>query len=138
MFVTARTIRFDTWTWGAGQRSMRMHTQVSDGGGNPWRELLVVYWHPGREQVRLLGLHPDIPGIGRGVTEGTRRIEGETAEAHFDLFQPGVRRDMAVRWTFDGSDTYHEALLEAHAGAGFVQLAEWDPAPALSASPPGF
>jgi formylglycine-generating enzyme required for sulfatase activity len=119
------TLQTDTWSWGPGGHSMRMQTRGSDGGGNPWSELLVVYWHPGRRQVRLLGLHPDIPNLGRGVMEGTIRFDGGSAASFFDLYQPGRRRDMSSRWTFDGPDKYRETLLE-DTGSGFATLAEWD------------
>lgn len=122
------TMQVDTWRWGPGERSVRMHT-VGDGGGNPWRELVVYYWRPDQNQVRLLGFHPDIPGIGRGVAGGTIEFDGQTAVAAIELYQPGRlrpnRRTLGVRWTFDGPDAYHEELLE-DSGAGLEPLAEWD------------
>ena len=120
------TSQFDTWHWGPGQHSIRLMTDGSDAVGGPWRALEVVYWHPGRKQVRLLNLHPDVPGIGRGVGEGTFRFEGETAEAVFDLYQTGGRRDIARRWTFDGPDKYRATLLEATGRDRYMPLVEWD------------
>jgi hypothetical protein len=114
---------FHTWHWGPGKHSMRRMTDGSGAGGEPWRELKVVYWHPGRKQVCLLGLSP----FARGVSEGTIKFEGETADAVFDLYQSGRRRNMGLRWTFDGPDKYHETLLEATGPAGFKPLVEFDP-----------
>lgn len=125
--MTARM--FDTWHWGPGRRSMMSQVYGTGADGKPWRELLVVYWHPGLKEVRLLGLHLDIPGLGRGVMEGAIRFDGESAEAEFDLHQPGhpgrAIRKMGLRWAFDGPDRYHETLLE-DSGAGLALLAEWD------------
>ena len=83
---------FDTWHWGPGKHSLRVMTDGSGADGKPWRELQAVYWHPGRKQVRLLGLSP----FARGVAEGTITFEGETADAVFDLYQTGVRRRMGL------------------------------------------
>jgi len=79
--------------------------------------------------VRLLGLRPDIPGLGRGVAEGTMQFDGESADAVFDLYQPGhprKPRKMGLRWVFDGPDAYHETLLEATGSAGLAPLGEWE------------
>lgn len=107
------TSAFDSWTLGPGKHSMR-------GGA-----LEVIYWHPGRKQVCLLSLHPDIPGVGRGSGEGTFRFEGEIADGVLDLHQPRGPRRLATRWSFDGPDKYHDELLE-DTGTGFKPLAEWD------------
>jgi len=113
---------FDTWHWGPGQHSMRVMTDGSDADGEPWRELQVFYWHPGRKQVCLLGLSP----FARGVSEGTIKFEGETADAVFDLYQTGHRRKMGLRWAFDGPDKYHEILLEATGPDGLKPMNAWD------------
>lgn len=122
--VTAQsgTSMFHTWHWGPGQHSMRRMTDGADAAGNPWRQLKVVYWHPGRKQVCVLGLSP----FDRSVMEGTMTFEGETADAVFDLYQTNGRRKMGLRWTFDGPDEYRETLLEAAGPAGLTPLAEWD------------
>jgi len=117
---------YDAWHWGPGQHSMRVMTDGFGADGEPWRKLDVVYWHPGREQVRLLHLHRDVPGIGRGVGEGTIKFDGDTADAVYDLYQPGVRRKLRSRWTFNGPDKYHEILSESAGPAGFQPLVEWD------------
>ena len=104
---------FDSWRWGPGKHSIR--------GG----DLEVMYWHPGRKEVRLLSLHPEIPGIGRGSGEGTVWFEGETFSGRLILDQPPSSRKLATRWTFDGPDKYHDALLE-DTGSGYKPLAEWD------------
>lgn len=123
------TIQADTWRWGPGRRSIRAQTVGFDGGGNPWRELTIYYWRPDTEKIHVLNFHPDIPGLGRGVAEGTLEFDGETAAASLILHQPGHpgrnRRSMGLRWTFEGPDAYHEELLE-DTGAGLTLLAEWD------------
>jgi hypothetical protein len=129
------TNQFDTWKWGPGQHSMRMMTDGSDAVGNRWCALEVVYWHPGRKQARLLGIHPDVPGVGRGVSEGTFKFEGETAEAIIDLYQPRGRRNIARRWVFDGLDRYHATLLEATGRDRYVPLTEWDYARSKTPTP---
>lgn len=119
------TSAFDSWHWGPGKYSMRNGTGGSDAVGNPWGGE-VMYWHPGRKQVCLLSLHGDIPGVGRGVSEGTITFEGETADGVFDLYQPGGRREMGLRWIFDGPDRYHSILLEATGPDGLEPMNEWD------------
>ena len=84
-----------------------------------------MYWHPGRKQVSMLTMHGDIPGVGRGVGEGSIKFVGETADGVLDLHQPRGRRKLGLRWVFDGSDKYHDTLLE-DSGAGLKPLAEWD------------
>lgn len=113
------------WHWGPGRHSMR--------GG----ELEVIYWHPGRRQVRLLSMHADIPAVGRGSGEGTIEFEGETANGVLDLYQPRGLRKLAMRWVFEGPDKYRDTLLE-DSGTGFKPLAEWERirVPKQSDSPP--
>ncbi len=120
------TSMFHTWHWGPGQHSMRRMTDGSGAGGEPWRELQVYYWHSGRKEVCLLSLHPDVPTVGRGVSEGTIKFEGEIADAVFDLYQTGGRRKMGLRWAFDGPDKYHETLLEATGPDGLKPMNEFD------------
>ena len=118
---------FHAWHWGPGKRSMRrMAYAMADGSDatNPWAGEL-MYWHPGLGQVRLLSVHEDIPGVGRGVGEGTIRFDGETSEAVIDLYQPRGLRKLCQRQIFDGPDKYHEILLEDR-GAGLQPLAAWD------------
>jgi hypothetical protein len=110
--------QFDVWTWGPGRHSMQGQTHGCGAIGEPWRALTVVYWHPGREQVRLLALSP----FARGVSEGTMRFEGEIVDAEFDLHQTGGPREMGQRWTFDGPDRYLATLWDA----GHPPLGEWE------------
>ena len=122
--------QFDVWSWGPGKHSVRVQTDGSGGDGGPWRELQVLYWHPGREQVCLLGLVPH----GWGVAEGTIRFDDESGDATFDLYQHGNRRALSVRWAFDGADRMRETLVED----GLTTLAEWSwfrSEPASSKSP---
>ncbi len=121
MTFSSGTSMFDIWNWGPGQHSMLAQTYGSGAAGEPWRALQVFYWHPGRKQVCLLALSP----FARGVSEGTMRFEGEAADAAFDLYQTGGRRVMGLRWTFHGTDQYHETLLE-DSGAGLRPLNELD------------
>ncbi len=123
MTAASGTSMYDTWHWGPGRHSLRAMTHGEAADHSPWRELRVLYWHPGRKQVCLLGVGP----FQRSVWEGTMKFDGETAEALADLHQSGPRhRRMRVRWTFDGPDTYHEELLEATGAKGFEHLAAWD------------
>jgi hypothetical protein len=115
---------FHAWHSGPGDFSMRKMTTWSDAAANPWAGE-VLYWHPGLGQVCLLSMHGDIPGVGRGVGEGTIRFDGETTNAVIDLDQPRGRRKLGQRQTFEGPDRYHEILLE-DTGAGLQPLAEWD------------
>ncbi len=113
-----------TWRWGPGGHSIAAHTVGRDASGNPWRELNVYYRHSDIDEIRLLAFHPDIPGIGRGVGTGTITFAGETATTEIELDQPGGRRRLTSRWTFDAPDTYHASLWE-WAGDRRVFLAEW-------------
>jgi hypothetical protein len=56
---------------------------------------------------------------------GTIRLEGDEAEATFDLYQSRVRRAMKSRWAFEGRDVYRETLLESVGGAAYQPLVEW-------------
>jgi hypothetical protein len=122
--VTAQSGKsmFHTWHWGPGKHSIRRMTDGSGAGGEPWRALMVVYWHPGRKQVRLLGLEP----FARGVADGTIKFEGETADGTFDLHQTGGLRKLSLRWVFDGPDKYRDTLLEATGPDGYKPLVELD------------
>lgn len=123
------TTQFDRWRWGPGRRSALVQTYGSDGGGGPWRSLTVFYQSPDGDEVRLLDLTPDIQGLGRGVGEGTIMMGAESADASFDLHQPGhpgrAVRALSLRWDFDGPDRYRETLLEDR-GAGPAFLVGWD------------
>jgi hypothetical protein len=83
---------------------------------------MVLFWHPARKQVRLLGVEP----VARGVAEGTIQFEGDTADGVFDLYQTRGLRKMGLRWAFDGPDKYRDTLLEATGPDGLKPLAEWD------------
>lgn len=122
--VTAQSGKsmFHTWHWGPGRHSLRRVTDGAGAGGEPWRALKVVYWHPGRKEVRLLGLEP----VAGGVAEGTITFAGGAADGVFDLHQSAGRRRMGLRWAFDGPDKYRDTLLEATGPAGLEPLAEWD------------
>lgn len=129
------TVHATTWRWGPGRHSIRAHRVGSDVDGNPWRELVIYYWHPGREQIHLLSFHPDIPGIGRGVGEGTIQFDGDTAATSLELHQPSSRRKLEARWAFEGPDKYRDALFE-DSGRGLATLAEWEYARSMERSPP--
>ncbi|TWT46278.1 hypothetical protein RAS1_27300 [Phycisphaerae bacterium RAS1] len=115
---------FHAWHWGPGKYSLRMMAHSSDAVANPWAGE-VMYWHPGRKEVRQLSMHGDIPGVGRGVGEGSMRFDGETAEGVLDLYQPRHLRKLGTRWVFDGPDRYHSTLLE-DTGAGLKPMNEWN------------
>lgn len=113
---------FHTFHWGPGKHSIRRMTDGSGAAGEPWRALKVLYWHPGRKQVRLLGVAPFLSG----VSEGTIKFEGDTADGVFDLHQAGGVRKLALRWAFDGPDKYRDTLLEAPGPAGYKPINELD------------
>lgn len=110
----------ETWHWGPGKHSLRGETTGFGGAGEPWRGVEVVYWHPGREEVRLLGLSP----YAQGVAEGAIRFEGETVHADLDLSQTGGRRTIRRRWTFDDADTYRSTLWDQSLPEIFAPLVE--------------
>lgn len=130
MVSAGRWVQATTWRWGPGRCSVVAQTHGHDAEKEPWRVLRVFYWHPGRREVRLLGLST----FARGVSDGAMRFEGDSAEAIYDLDQTMGRRDMLLRWTFDGPDSYHDALLE-NDGSGYEPLAAWDLERAAELSP---
>lgn len=67
--VTARTgtKMYHTWKWGPGKYSIERWTEGEDAQGEPWRELIVYYWHPQEKQVRFLGISPYASGINQGT-----------------------------------------------------------------------
>ncbi len=121
---------FDRWQWGPGKRSIISQTYGTDNEGDPWRVLRVYYHEPQQGHIALLGMHRDIPGIGRGLSEGTISFDGDTAEGVFDLHQSvsptgnAVHRKMALKWSFTANEHYIDTLLE-ESGRGFDTLAEW-------------
>lgn len=116
------TSLFHTWYWGPGKHSVRVMTDGFGADGLPWRAVQVFYWHAGRKEIRLLGVNP----YARSVAEGTIRIGGDTAEATVEMHQTADRRELVVRWSFEGDDKYHEVLLERLGPDNLVLLAEWD------------
>jgi len=106
-------IGVDSWHWGPGQHSVRSG------------ELEVYYWHPGRKEIRMLSMHADIPGVGRGVGEGTIRFDGDVAEGVFDLYQPRGPRKLGLHWRFEGPDKYHDTLLEQTGPEGLRPANGW-------------
>lgn len=114
---------YHAWHWGPGEHSIRRRTVGFGAGGEPWHELQVYYWHPGRKQIRVLGMS----AYARGINEGAIQFDGKTAEGVSDLHQSGgVRRRMGHRWAFDGPDKYRDTLLEATGPDGLKPLVEFD------------
>jgi len=118
------TSQFDTWHWGPGEHSMRALTESSNADGTSTSGVCrVLYWHPGRKEIVLLGLFSRCR-----LAQGTVKIDGEVVDFNsdfHDLGLPGLRRELSLRWAFDGPDKYRATLNEATAAApGF--LAEWD------------
>jgi hypothetical protein len=113
---------FHRWHWGPGKHSIHRMTDGAGAGGEPWREAQVYYWHPGRKRICTLGFSP----YARGINEGTVTFDGKTADGVSDLFQTGVKRNMGLRWAFDGTDTYRETLLESTGPEGLKPLVEFD------------
>jgi hypothetical protein len=118
------TSMFRTWQRGPSQHSLRIVTNGVGAGGDPWRALEVVYWHPERRRVCLLGFSC----YARGVEEGEIRFGDETVQFDVDLHQVKARRTLRTVWTFQGPDTYHATLLEQQPGplADYTMLTEWD------------
>lgn len=114
---------FHVWQYGPGNLSMRKVSAGPVAGGDIWAGE-VLYWHPGRKQVRILNVHEDIPGVGRGAGDGPFAFNGEIAAGDQDLYQPRGPRKLGSRWVFDGPDTYRDTLLE-NVGSGLHPLAEW-------------
>ncbi len=112
---------YDTWQWGPGKQSIRALREGALTSGEAWRELTVYYWHPAHNNIRLLGMG----SVLRGVSEGTISFDGDTAESVFELHQTGSRRDLRVRWLFDGLDKYHDDLFE-NVGDEYELLSGWD------------
>ena len=118
------TSMFRTWQLGPSQHSLRIVKDGTGAGGEPWRELDVIYWHPGRQRVCLLGFSC----YERGVAEAELRFGDETVQFDVDLHQVQARRTLRSVWTFQGPDTYHVSLLEKKPGplADYTILTEWD------------
>jgi hypothetical protein len=121
MTAQSGTSMFDTWRWGPGRRSIRVMTDGEGADGKPWRSVSVYYWHPGRKEIRTLSVQP----FRRGVNEGSITFDGQRAEGFADLHQTGDKREMGLRWTFEGGDTYRDALLEK-GPQGYEVLVEWE------------
>ncbi len=121
---------FDRWQWGPGKRSIINQTYGTDNEGDPWRVLSLYYHDPPQNHIAMFSMHRDIPGIGRGLSEGTISFDGDTADGVFDLQQSAsptgnaAHRKMALKWSFTGNEHYINTLLE-DAGRGFATLAEW-------------
>ncbi|MFI4854086.1 MAG: two-component regulator propeller domain-containing protein [Phycisphaerales bacterium JB065] len=127
--------QFDRWQWGPGKRSIVHQTYGTDNEGDPWRVLSVYYHDSQRDQISMFSMHRDIPGIGRGLSEGTLSFDADIAEGVFDIRQSsrprveggegnGAFRKMALKWSFTGNEHYIDTLLE-NSGRGFATLAEW-------------
>lgn len=118
------TSTFRTWQRGPSPHSLRIVTDGVGAGGEPWRSLDVVYWHPERQRVCLLGFCC----YARGVAEAEIRFGDETVQFDTDLYQVQGRRMLRTVWTFQGPDIYHATLLEKEPGpvADYTMLTEWD------------
>ncbi len=115
---------YQAWQWGPGKHSIRKMAYATGTADNPWGGE-VMYWHPGRKVVWVLSLHEDIPAVGRGVSEGPMKFEGDTAEGVAELHQSRGPRKLGSRWVFDGPDKYRDTLLE-DTGAGLKPMNGWE------------
>jgi hypothetical protein len=118
------TSMFRTWQRGPSSHSLRIVTDGMGAGGDPWRELDVVYWHPGRQRVCLLGFSCYARGVAEAeVTFGEQSVQFDT-----QLHQVRALRTLRSVWTLQGPDTYHATLLEKSPGPStdYELLAEWD------------
>ena len=116
------TSMYTTCHWGPGKHSLRSMTHGFEASGDPWRDLGVAYWHPGRKQLRILGWSP----WKKGVSEGEVTVDGEASVAVIDQFETGAHRKLISRSVFDGPDKYHSALFEVVGAGDPSPLAEWD------------
>lgn len=121
MTALAGTSTFDVWRWGPGKRSTRVRTDGIAPDGSAWDELQVYFWHPRRAEIRILGFSP----YARGIAQGALTFDGDRAEGTFDLHQATGRRELALRWTFDGPDSYRDELLEKGAAGVYEPMNEW-------------
>jgi hypothetical protein len=120
MTALAGTVMYDTWQWGPERNSIRRMTAGTAPSGEPWHAMKVFYWHPGRKEVRTLGVSPAF----RGVSEGTFTFDGQKAAGLVDMHQTTGHRVLGVRWTFEGPDSYHDELLDK-VPEGFSLQNEW-------------
>lgn len=116
----AGTVMYDTWHWGPERNSIRKMTAGTAASGEPWHGVSVYFWHPGRKEVRTLGVSP----FARGVSEGTFTFDGEKANGLVDMHQTIGHRVFGRRWTFEGPDSYHDELLDK-VPEGFSLQNEW-------------
>lgn len=116
------TSMFDSWHWGPGGHSLRVMTDGLSAAGEPWREVQVFYWHPGRKQVRLLGLSQYQAGVG----EGWFVFDGKIGESLYELQQRGGPRALRWRWTFTGPDAYRAELSEAVGTGEYAPMVVFD------------
>jgi hypothetical protein len=128
MTTTAGRDTYDTWAWGPGKQSIRSMRAGTLTEGDPWRVITVYYWHPTFKEVRL----HSVGSVWRGVGEGRILFEGDTAETMFTLHQVGAPpdwprgpRELRERWTFAGTDKYHDDLSEKVRGE-YELLTGWD------------
>lgn len=115
------TSMYDTWHWGPGRLSIRSMTEGEAANGAPWHVLTVYYWHPSRKEIRTLSVNP----MWRGVSEGAITFDGTKAQGAAEMYQTVGRRELSLRWAFDGPDKYSDALFEKARGK-VEMLAEWD------------
>ena len=118
-------VQSDTFAWGPGRHSMRIETHGPQANGDPsQRGVDVLYWHPGTETIRLLG----IDAAGRRQL-GTLRPAGDTLHVDYEFFshyfRPAEHRELAARYAFEGEDRLVYTLLE-DGGSGLQPLVELD------------
>ena len=139
--LTERRSQRDTWRWGPGKHSVSARTTNLKGDGESTSgSQRVVYWHPGREEIVMLGLSwIELTG------EGVVTIEGDRVRFEQELHYPNrITRHMNIVWAFDGPDAYRATLREDVGEEALIVLAEWDyvrtnevsPIPATAHEPP--
>lgn len=122
--VTAATGRkmVHKWKWGPGRNSIERWTEGESAMGDPWRELVVYYWHPQEKKIRFLGISP----YNSGVNLGTIEFDGKSAVTESTLVQSTGRRNMQTRWAIENSDHYVETLLEKDTSGKLFELVSFD------------
>lgn len=113
----------ETWQWGPGKKSLKVVTHGFNASDNnfPWRDIEIIYWHPMRKEIRMLGISP----MWRGVREGVVTAKGGKLSGTIDLYQTvGTRR---LGWSLEpqGANTFFEALASENPAGKMERFVDW-------------
>lgn len=110
----------DRWHWGPGRHSLRGMTHGHAANGDPWHAASVMYWHPGRKEIRAWGINP----FSRSVFDGVTTVKVGKIEFVADLYQVGNLRKVTFETQFDGPDKHFFRLFEEIAPGTKTQMFE--------------